>query len=42
LRADPPRFQYSGPAELSENENTTISAIVILGPYNLNHLWVEM
>jgi hypothetical protein len=42
LRADPPRFQYSGPAELSENENTTISAIVILGPYNLNHLWLEM
>jgi hypothetical protein len=42
LRADPPRFQYSGPAELSENENTTISAIVILGPYNLKHLWLEM
>ncbi|MGB9067653.1 MAG: hypothetical protein WCC21_03705 [Candidatus Acidiferrales bacterium] len=42
LGANPPRFRYSGPAELSENENTTISAIVILAPYRLNHLWLEM
>ena len=42
LRADPPRYRFSGPAELRPNVNSTISAIVILGPYRLNHLWLEM
>jgi hypothetical protein len=42
LRADPPRYRFSGPAELSPTQNTTFSAIVILGPYRLNHLWLEM
>ena len=41
LGAEPPRFQYYGPAELRETQNTTISAIAILGPYVLNHLWLE-
>ena len=42
LRADPPSYQFSGPAELNPTQNTTISAIVILSPYRLNHLWLEM
>ncbi|MBZ5700451.1 MAG: hypothetical protein LAN84_01240 [Acidobacteriia bacterium] len=41
LRADPPKYQFSGPAELSPTHNTTISAIAILSPYRLNHLWLE-
>lgn len=42
LRADPPSYQFLGSAELNPTQNTTISAIVILSPYRLNHLWLEM
>lgn len=41
LGAEPPRYQFSGSAELTSKHNTTISAIVILNPYRLNHLWLE-
>lgn len=42
LRADPPTYRFSGPGELSPSQNTTISAIVILGRFQLNHLWLRM
>src|ERR1700722_7096648 len=42
LRADPPTYGFSGPGELSRSQNTTISAIVILGRFQLNHLWLRM
>lgn len=42
LRADPPRYWFSGPAELTPVQNTTISAIAILCPYRLNHLWLDV
>ena len=42
LRAAPPRYQFFGPAALTPKHNTTVSAIVILNPYRLNHLWLEM
>lgn len=42
LRAEPPRYEFFGSAELTPKHNTTISAIVILNPYRLNHLWLEM
>jgi hypothetical protein len=42
LRAEPPRYQFSGSAELTPKHNTTIGAIAILNPYRLNHLWLEM
>jgi hypothetical protein len=39
--AEPPRYQFSGSAALTPKHNTTISAITILAPYRLNHLWLE-
>src|ERR1700739_2438354 len=42
LRADPPTYYFSGPGELSPSQKTTISASVILGRYQLNHLWLKM
>ncbi len=36
-----PSCMFSGPAELRPDANATISAIVILTKYQLNHLWVE-
>jgi hypothetical protein len=40
LPADAPSYQFFGAAELTARQNTTISAIVILCPYRLNHLWL--
>lgn len=31
-----------GPAELTSSQNTTISAIAVLCPYQLNHLWLDV
>lgn len=42
LRADPPMYRFSGRAELTAVQNTTISAIAILCPYRLNHLWLDV
>lgn len=42
LRAEAPSYQFFGPAELTSTHNTTISAIVILCPYRLNHLWLDV
>ena len=41
LGAEPNRYHYSGRAELRPDCNTTFSAIAILAPYQLNHLWLE-
>jgi hypothetical protein len=41
LGAEPNRYHYSGRAELRPDCNTTFSAIAILAPYELNHLWLE-
>jgi hypothetical protein len=42
LRAEPCSYQFSGSAGLTPKHNTTISAIAILNPYRLNHMWLEM
>ena len=42
LRADSPSYKFAGPSELNSAQNTTISAIVILGRFQLNHLWLKM
>jgi hypothetical protein len=42
LRAAPPMYRFSGPAELTPVQYTTISAIVILCPYRLNQLWLDV
>lgn len=42
LRVNPPTYRFSGPGELSRSQNTTISAIIILGRFQLNHLWLRM
>jgi len=42
LRAGPPMYRFSGPAELTAVQNTTISAIAILCPFRLNHLWLDV
>jgi hypothetical protein len=42
LGAEPSRYRFSGAAELRPDCNTRISAIVVLGPYRLNHLWLEV
>jgi hypothetical protein len=42
LGAEPPRYRFSGRAELTPRHNTTISAITIFTPYRLNHMWLEM
>lgn len=42
LRKDPPMYRFSGRAELTSVQNTTISAIAILCPYRLNHLWLSV
>lgn len=42
LRAEPPTYEFSGPAELTPCMNTTISALAILCPYQLNHLWLDV
>ena len=41
LGAEPSSYHYSGRAELRPDCNTTFSAIAILAPYQLNHLWLE-
>jgi len=41
LGAEPSSYHYSGRAELRPDCNTTYSAIAILAPYQLNHLWLE-
>jgi len=42
LRTEPLTYRFSGARELSPFQNTTISAIVILGRFQLNHLWIRM
>lgn len=42
LGAEPSRYRFSGAAELRPDCNTRISAIVVLAPYRLNHLWLEV
>src|SRR5579859_7908285 len=42
LGAEPSTYRFSGRAELRADCNTTFSAIVILSPYRLNHLWLEV
>jgi len=42
LGAKPGNYHYSGRAELRPDCNTTFSAIAILAPYQLNHLWLEV
>jgi len=42
LGAEPSKYHFSGRAELGPNCNTRISAIVVLAPYRLNHLWLEV
>ncbi len=42
LRADPESYRLSGRAELRSDCNTTFSAITVLAPYRLNHLWAEV
>lgn len=42
LRSEPQSFQFMGSAELTPSHNTTISAIAILTPYRLNHLWLDV
>jgi hypothetical protein len=42
LQAGPSGYRFSGRAELTSEHNTTVSAIASLGPYRLNHLWLEM
>ncbi len=37
-----PSYRFNGPAELRPDNDTRISAIVILTRYQLNHLWVEV
>ncbi len=41
MQTDPLTYRFSGPRELSPFQNTTISAIVILGRFQLNHLWLR-
>lgn len=41
LRADPRTYQFRGSAALTPNANTTMSAIVILAPYQLDQVWLE-
>ena len=41
LGAGPARWRLSGSAALTKEHNTTISAVVILSSYRLNHLWLE-
>lgn len=42
LGAEPSRYLFSGRAELRPDCNTRLSAIVVLAPYRLNHLWLEV
>lgn len=42
LGAEPSRYHFSGRAELRPDCNTRISAIIVLAPYRLNHLWLEV
>jgi len=42
LGSEPSCYRHMGSAELRKDQNTTISAIVILAPYQLDHLWLEM
>jgi hypothetical protein len=42
LGAEASRYRFSGRAELRPDCNTRISAIVVLAPYRLNHLWLEV
>jgi len=42
LRSEPQTYQFLGSAELTPTHNTTISAIAILAPYRLNHLWLDV
>ena len=42
LRSEPQTYQFIGSAELTPTHNTTISAIVTLTPYRLNHLWLDV
>lgn len=42
LRSEPQTYQFFGSAELTPTHNTTISAIAILTPYRLNHLWLDV
>ena len=42
LGAEPSRYHFSGRAELRPDCNTRISAIVVLAPYRLNHLWLDV
>ena len=41
LGAEPPRYAFSGPAELRADTNTTVSAIVILTRYQLDLVLLE-
>lgn len=42
LGGEPSRYHFSGRAELRPDCNTRFSAIVVLTPYRLNHLWLEV
>jgi hypothetical protein len=42
LGIEPSRYLCSGRAELRPDCNTRLSAIAILVPYQLNHLWLEV
>jgi len=42
LGAEPSSYHFSGRAELRPDCNTRFSAIVVLAPYRLNHLWLEV
>ncbi len=42
LGADPPSYQFTGTPLLTPKRHNTISAIIILTRYRLNHLWLGM
>lgn len=42
LVAEPPTYRFFGPAALTPTANRTISAIVILAPYRLDQVWLEV
>lgn len=42
LCSEPQSYKFLGSAELTPTHNTTISAIAILTPYRLNHLWLDI
>jgi len=38
---EPRSFHFSGIAALTAHQNTTVSAVIVLAEYELNHVWVE-